>query len=140
MIVGVGTDIVEIARIEAAFGRHGRRFVERILGPQERDKFDARFARQVSRGIAFLATRFAAKEALSKGLGLGIHMPMHWRAAQLLNAPSGKPMFRFDDRLQAWIDQRGWLIEASISDEHAYAVAFVVVSKNMSIHVTDGVR
>ena len=89
MIAGIGTDIIEIARIEAAYGRHGRRFAERILGPQELLKFERRLARASSRGMAFLATRFAAKEAFSKAIGLGMHMPMYWRAIEVVNEPSG---------------------------------------------------
>ncbi|HVL77571.1 MAG TPA: holo-ACP synthase, partial [Noviherbaspirillum sp.] len=92
MIYGIGTDIVQIARIEAALARHGERFAERILGAEELIKFRRRREKVEARGVRFLATRFAAKEAFSKAIGLGMNMPMTWRAMQTLNAPSGKPV------------------------------------------------
>ena len=91
MIYGVGTDICKIPRIEAALARHGDRFAKKILGPQEMAKYLSRKAKNPARGIRFVATRFAAKEAFSKAIGLGIRMPMTWPAAQMLNEPSGKP-------------------------------------------------
>ncbi|MGH8810247.1 MAG: holo-ACP synthase, partial [Noviherbaspirillum sp.] len=91
MIYGIGTDIIQISRIEAALARNGERFAEKILGPEELDKYRRRKAKVEARGIRFLATRFAAKEAFSKAIGLGMRMPMTWRAMQTLNAASGKP-------------------------------------------------
>jgi holo-[acyl-carrier-protein] synthase len=92
MIYGIGTDIVQISRIEAALARNGERFAEKILGPQELEKYHARRAKNEVRGLRFLATRFSAKEAFSKAIGLGMRMPMTWRSAQMLNAPGGKPI------------------------------------------------
>ena len=89
MIFGIGTDIIQISRIEAALARNGERFAERILGSDEMIKFRQRYAKVEARGVRYLATRFAAKEAFSKALGLGMRMPMTWRAMQTLNAPSG---------------------------------------------------
>ena len=65
MIAGIGTDIIRIDRIAAALERHGDRFAEKILGPQELEKYHRRKAKVEARGIRFLATRFAAKEAFS---------------------------------------------------------------------------
>ena len=79
MIAGIGTDIIRIDRIAAALERHGDRFAEKILGPQELEKYHRRKAKVEARGIRFLATRFAAKEAFSKAIGLGMRMPMTWR-------------------------------------------------------------
>lgn len=76
MIVGIGTDLIEIERIEAACARHGERFAQRILGPAEWRRYGERRSRSARRGLAFLATRFAAKEAISKALGLGMRTPM----------------------------------------------------------------
>ena len=76
MIAGIGTDIIRIDRIAAALERHGDRFAEKILGPQELEKYHRRKAKVEARGIRFLATRFAAKEAFSKAIGLGMRMPM----------------------------------------------------------------
>jgi len=92
MIFGIGTDIIEIERIRAADARFGLRFAERILGPHEMERFRARRARSDERGLRFLATRFAAKEAVSKALGLGMRQPMTWRAVEIVNDPAGRPV------------------------------------------------
>jgi holo-[acyl-carrier protein] synthase len=129
VIYGIGTDIIQISRIEAALARYGDRFAERILGLQELEKFHRRRARVEARGLRFLATRFAAKEAFSKAIGLGIHMPMTWRAMQTLNAPSGKPVVQTSGALQAFMLENGLTAQVSITDEAEYAVAFVIVEK-----------
>jgi hypothetical protein len=69
----------------SALARHGDRFAKKILGPQELEKYLARKAKHPVRGMRFVATRFAAKEAFSKAIGLGMRMPMTWPAAQMLN-------------------------------------------------------
>ena len=130
MIYGIGTDICQIARIEQALARHGERFAEKILGPQEMQKFHARRAANAVRGLRFLATRFAAKEAFSKAIGLGLRMPMTWRAAQMLNAPSGKPMIVCGGELEQFMLERGLSAQVTISDEADYAVAFVIVEQD----------
>ena len=129
MIVGIGTDIIRIARIEAALRRHGDRFAEKVLGADELKKFHARRAKVEARGVRFLATRFAAKEAFSKAIGLGMRMPMTWRAVQTLNAPSGKPVIVTSGALKAHMESGGWTAQVSITDEDEYAVAFVIVEK-----------
>jgi len=82
MIYGIGTDIVQISRVKAALERSGPRFAEKILGPEELVKYHARRAKNEVRGLRFLATRFSAKEAFSKAIGLGMRMPMTWRSAR----------------------------------------------------------
>ncbi|OGS99218.1 MAG: holo-ACP synthase [Gallionellales bacterium RBG_16_56_9] len=129
MIYGIGTDIIQIARIEAAWVRSGERFAEKILGFDELQKFHQRKAKVDARGIRFLATRFAAKEAFSKAIGLGMHMPMTWRAMQALNAASGKPVAVTSGALREFMEQRSLTAQVSISDEADYAVAFVIVEK-----------
>jgi holo-[acyl-carrier protein] synthase len=129
MIYGIGTDIVQISRVAAALAR-SERFAEKVLGPQELEKFHARRARNELRGLRFLATRFSAKEAFSKALGLGIHMPMTWRAAQLLNAPSGKPMIVCSGALEEYMRHNRLSAQVTISDEADYGVAFVIVTQD----------
>jgi holo-[acyl-carrier protein] synthase len=129
MIYGIGTDIMQISRIEAALQRYGDRFAERILGPQELQRFHRRRSKVEARGLRYLATRFAAKEAFSKAIGLGMHMPMSWRAMQTLNAPSGKPVVQTSGALQAFMLENGLSAQVSITDETEYAVAFVIVEK-----------
>ncbi|SFL90590.1 holo-ACP synthase [Rugamonas rubra] len=129
MIYGIGTDICQIPRVAAALERHGERFARKILGPQEMEKYLARSARNPVRGLRFLATRFAAKEAFSKAIGLGLHMPMTWPAAQMLNEPSGKPVIVCSGVLQEFMLAKRLSAQVTISDEAEYAVAFVIVEQ-----------
>ncbi|MGI4849990.1 MAG: holo-ACP synthase [Janthinobacterium lividum] len=127
MIYGIGTDIIRIARVEAALGRHGDRFAERILGAQELEKYQRRKAKVAARGIRFLATRFAAKEAFSKALGLGMRVPMTWRSMQVLNDASGKPVAVCSGALKTHMEENGLSALVTLTDEDEYAVAFVIV-------------
>jgi holo-[acyl-carrier protein] synthase len=92
-------------------------------------KYLRRKAKVEARGVRFLATRFAAKEAFSKAIGMGMRMPMTWRAMQVLNDPSGKPVAVCSGSLKAWMEQRGLSAQVTITDEAEYAVAFVIVEK-----------
>lgn len=129
MIFGIGTDILKIDRVAAAVARHGDRFAGKILGPQELEKYHHRKDKVAARGLRFLATRFAAKEAFSKAIGLGMRMPMTWRAMQVLNAPSGKPVVVTSGALTEFMQQHGLTAQVTITDEAEYAVAFVIVEK-----------
>jgi holo-[acyl-carrier protein] synthase len=137
MIFGIGTDIQKVERIREALARHGERFAERILGPDELVIYRRRSGRdqahadrfETSRGILFLATRFAAKEAISKALGLGMRTPMRWRAAQVLKERSGKPRVATDDVLSAWMAERSLVAHVTLTDDEDYAVAFAVVER-----------
>jgi len=141
MIFGIGTDIQRVDRIREALARHGERFVERILGPEEILVYRRRSARDeahagaytTERGITFLATRFAAKEAISKALGLGMRMPMRWRAAQILKERSGKPRVATDEALGAWMRERSLIAHVTLTDDADYAVAFAVVERVESL-------
>ena len=129
MIYGIGTDILQISRIAAVFERQGMRFAEKILGPEELLQYHKRSARLAQRGLRYLATRFAAKEAFSKAIGLGLRTPMQWRLAQTLNGASGKPMIVCSGILLEHMRQHGLSAQVTISDEAEYAVAFVIVEK-----------
>jgi holo-[acyl-carrier protein] synthase len=129
MIYGIGTDLIQISRIEAALARNGERFAEKILGLEELEKYRRRKEKVEVRGLRYLATRFAAKEAFSKALGLGMHMPMTWTAMQTLNAPSGKPVVVTSGALKEFMEKNGLTAQVSITDETDYAVAFVIVEK-----------
>ncbi|MGF6921964.1 holo-ACP synthase [Paraburkholderia sp. 40] len=125
-IYGIGTDIVQVSRVAAVMTRTNGRFAEKVLGPDELRVYHARHARSAARGLAFLATRFSAKEAFSKAIGLGMHWPMSWRALQTLNRPSGEPMVVASGELADWLDARGITARVTISDERDYAVSFVI--------------
>ncbi len=129
MIYGIGTDVCDVRRIASAYTRRGDRFAERVLGARELVVFQARRAKVETRGISFLATRFSAKEAFSKAIGLGMHMPMAWRACEILNAPSGKPQIHLSGELAVWFEAQGLSAQVSLSDETDYAVSFVVIEK-----------
>ena len=128
IIYGIGTDIVQISRVQAALARN-ERFAEKILGPEELEKFHARRAKNAARGLRFLATRFSAKEAFSKAIGLGMRMPMTWRSAQVLNAPSGKPAIVCSGALDQFMRDNKLSAQVTISDEADYGVAFVIVTQ-----------
>ena len=127
MIYGIGTDICDIRRMRQTLERRGERFAERVLGPHEIEVFRARRARVEARGVAYLATRFAAKEAFSKAIGLGMRMPMSWRACEVVRAASGKPGLVLHGSLAVWFESRGLVAHLTVSDEPDYGVAFVVV-------------
>ena len=128
MIYGIGTDVCDIRRVAATVARRGGdRFAERVLGPEELRVFHARRGRVEARGLRFLATRFSAKEAFSKAIGLGIRAPMTWKACQVLNEPSGKPVLHLSGELAAWFEARGLVGHVTVTDETDYAASFVVV-------------
>ena len=127
MIYGVGTDICDVRRIAATLERRGERFAEKVLGPREIEVFRARRAKVEARGISYLATRFSAKEAFSKAIGLGMRMPMTWRACEIINAVNGKPEIRLHGDLAAWFAEKNLAAHVSLSDETTHAASFVVV-------------
>ena len=129
MIFGIGTDVCDVRRIAATLERRGDRFAERVLGPSELQVFHARRARVPVRGLRFLATRFSAKEAFSKAIGLGLHAPMTWRACEILNRPTGQPYVRLHGELADWFTARGLSAHVSVSDESDVATSFVVVEQ-----------
>ena len=123
MIYGVGTDLIEIPRIERALGRFGERFAMRILCESELRHFRAH-----RRPAHFLAKRFAAKEAFTKALGTGIHAPANWHGVWVVNLRSGKPQLEFSAALQTLLGTRGVRrAHVSLSDERALAMATVVL-------------
>ena len=128
MIAGIGTDILKIDRLKAVYERTGGRLAQRILGPDEMKVFQSRLERNESRGIAYLATSFDAKEAFSKAIGLGMRSPMTWRAMQTLNDPSGKPRVVCSGALKDFMETKFFTAQVSVSDEVDMAIAFVVVT------------
>ena len=123
MILGIGTDLCDVGRIERALERFGERFAERILVASELQRF-----RRHRKGAAYLAKRFAAKEAFSKALGTGIRFPVNWHNVWVENERSGKPSLKFSKPLAALLKRRGIAnVYVSLTDETGIACAFVVV-------------
>ena len=123
MILGIGTDLCEVGRIEKALERVGERFAARVLVAKELEVFRRRRKR-----AAYLAKRFAAKEAFSKALGTGIHFPVNWHNVWVVNDRSGRPVLEFSRPLATLLKRRGIdKVHVSLTDEVGMACAFVVV-------------
>lgn len=137
MIYGIGTDLLQISRLQAALERRGERLAEKILGPDEMKRYLHRKSKIEVRGLRYLATRFAAKEAFSKAIGLGMRMPMTWRSMQTLNAPSGKPIIVTSGKLKEHMEKNGLTAQVSVTDETDYAVAFVIVEQQEATKIPD---
>jgi len=128
MILGIGSDLIDIRRIEQTIARHGERFIGRIFTDVERAKAERRKNR-----IDTYAKRFAAKEACAKALGTGLRAGVFWRDMGVVNLPSGRPTMRLTggalERLKA-ITPAGHepRIDVTITDEYPIAQAFVIIS------------
>jgi holo-[acyl-carrier protein] synthase len=123
MIYGIGVDLVDIKRISFAIHRWQERFVNRVFTVREID-----LSRHSPRLASSLALRFAAKEAFSKAIGLGMKRGIRWRDIETINNPSGRPELRLTGtalRICQKEDIQGWHV--SLSDEGDYGVAVVVL-------------
>ena len=129
MIFGIGTDICDVRRIRAAVGRHGDRFARRVLSDAELAAWRRRGERWPERGLRYLATRFSAKEAFSKAVGLGMRLPMSWRQCEIANLPSGKPVVVLHGALKEWFEAQRLVAHVTVTDETDYAASFVVVEQ-----------
>ena len=137
MIYGVGTDIVQILRIEQALARGGERFAKKILGDDELRIFFQRREMNSQRGTRYLATRFAAKEAFSKAIGTGVTAPMTLHNMQTLNDDEGKPVVKLTGVMQEWMSSRCLTAHISLSDEADHVLAFVIVEKKSPAYGAD---
>jgi holo-[acyl-carrier protein] synthase len=130
MIFGIGTDICDIRRVEATWQRQGERFVRKVLTDAEFTVWQRRSARWPQRGLRYLATRFSAKEAFSKAIGLGMRMPQSWRRCEITNLPSGQPVIVLHGELKTWFEGQGLRAHVTVTDETDYAASFVVVERD----------
>jgi holo-[acyl-carrier protein] synthase len=127
MIIGIGSDLIDIRRVEKSIERFGTRFTERCFTPVERKKSDGRKNRAAS-----YAKRFAAKEACSKALGTGLAQGVFWRDMGVVNLPSGAPTMQLTggaaDRLASMLPQgHKAVIHLTITDDFPLAQAFVII-------------
>lgn len=127
MIYGIGTDICDVRRIQASLARHGERFAQKILSDAELATWRQRTQRWPERGVRYLATRFSAKEAFSKAIGLGMRMPMTWRLCEVGKLPSGQPHIVLHGELKTWFEAQSLSAHISVTDETDYAASFCVV-------------
>lgn len=130
MIYGIGNDICDVRRIRASLDRHGVRFAARVLSDAELQTWRVRSERWPERGVRYLATRFSAKEAFSKAIGLGMCMPMTWRLCEIGNLPSGAPKVVLYGGLKEWFEARHLTAHISLTDETDYAASFCVVEQH----------
>ncbi len=127
MIYGIGTDICDIRRIRASLEKHGERFAQKVLSDNELKTYRTRSERWPERGVRYVATRFSAKEAFSKAIGMGMRMPMTWRLCEVAKLPSGQPTIVLHGVLKEWFEAKGLTAHVSVSDESDYATSYVVV-------------
>ncbi|MFZ3126694.1 MAG: holo-ACP synthase [Rhodoferax sp.] len=132
MIYGIGTDICDVRRMRASLERHGDRFAAKVLSDAEFAVWKTRSVRWPERGVRYLATRFSAKEAFSKAIGLGLHMPMTWKSCEIVNQPmghpqAGQPYVVLHGALKEWFEARQLQVHVSVTDETDYAASFCVV-------------
>ena len=127
MIIGLGSDLIDIRRIEKSINRFGDRFIHRLFTKTEQAKSDGRKQRAAS-----YAKRFAAKEACSKALGTGLSHGVFWRDMGVSNLPSGKPTIKLTNGAAARLRElvpKGHqpVIHLTITDDYPLAQAFVII-------------
>ena len=126
MIVGVGTDIVEVRRIQRSLIRFGERFTAKVLCSDERRSLSGR------RLAAYLARQFSAKEAVSKALGTGMRSGVHFRNIEIVRKESGAPLVRLTGEAKSRAEELGIsAIHISMSDERDYAICYVIASSGV---------
>jgi holo-[acyl-carrier protein] synthase len=127
VIVGVGSDLCDIRRIEKTLARFGKRFIARCFTETEQRRSERRTGLAAS-----YAKRFAAKEACAKALGTGLRRGVFWRDMGVVNLPSGQPTMRLTGGAAEWLRTilppgTEPFIHLTLTDEHAFAMAFVVI-------------
>jgi holo-[acyl-carrier protein] synthase len=127
MILGIGSDIIDIRRIEKTIEKHGQRFIDRIYTEVEKRKSEKRAQR-----IPSYAKRFAAKEACSKALGTGLSNGVYWRDMGVVNLPSGKPTLTLTNGAAAQLARmvpagKTAVVHLTMTDEYPYAQAYVII-------------
>jgi holo-[acyl-carrier protein] synthase len=133
MILGIGSDIIDIRRIEQTLERFGDRFIHRIYTETEQ----VRAERKPLQRAATYAKRFAAKEACAKALGTGLKLGVFWRDMAVINLPSGQPTMRLTNGALRRLEQltpRGRVphIHVSLTDDYPLAVGFVIISAELN--------
>jgi len=131
MIIGIGSDLIDITRVGKVIERHGERFLDRIFTAAERAKAERR-AKNEKMVVATYAKRFAAKEACAKALGTGMRRGVFWRDMGVVNMRSGQPTMQLTGGALARLEEmtpagHRAVIHLSLTDDHPYAQAFVII-------------
>ncbi len=129
MIYGIGTDLCDVRRIRASLEKHGDRFAQKVLSDAEFATYKARGERWPERGVRYVATRFSAKEAFSKAIGMGMRMPMTWRSCEIGKLPSGQPVIVLHGDLKNWFESQHLKAHIIVTDEADYAGSYCVVER-----------
>ena len=132
MIIGIGSDLIDIRRIEQTLARHGERFVNRVFTETERRRSERKSGAKMGRAASY-AKRFAAKEACAKALGTGLKRGVYWRDMGVVNLPGGKPTMKLTGgalrRLEALTPPGHTAqIDRTITDDFPLAQAIVIIS------------
>ena len=131
MITGIGCDVVELKRVEEVLLKHGERFVERILTPNEMHLYHKRLSLSKSHALAFVASRWAAKEAVSKALGTGIAEDVTFHSMEVMHNTKGAPLMLFCNALRERLMKEGIFVHISITDEKMMVAAFAVAEQRL---------
>ena len=125
-IYGIGTDLVNINRVQRLYNKYGQKFVDKILLPEEKKLLQAD-----SNPVKFLANRFAGKEATAKAIGTGFSQGVTWKDIGMTKHRSGKPRLIFSEKMQALLAQKEISsAHISLTDDHPWAHALVILEKN----------
>ncbi len=130
MIIGMGSDLIDIRRVEQTLEKFGDRFIQRCFAPEEIAKAERR--RSAGTHIATYAKRFAAKEACSKALGTGFNHGVYMRDIAVINDSNGKPTLRLTNGARDWLDKlipagKTAFVHITLTDEPPLAQAYVVI-------------
>ena len=125
-IFGIGTDLVNINRVQRLYDKYGQKFVDKILLPEEKKLLQSH-----TNPVKFLANRFAGKEAAAKAFGTGFSQGVNWKDIGVTRHRSGQPKLLFSKRIKALIAEKEILsAHISLTDDHPWAAAVVVLEKN----------
>ena len=135
-ILGTGVDIIEVARVATAYERFGKRFLERVLRPDEIE-----YCLSHKEPGPFLAARFAAKEAISKAFGTGIGQALGWQDMEVVREPSGKPRVVMHDKGQVLMgEHQADEVHLSLSHTNIHAVAMAILERREMTAADDSVK
>ncbi len=131
MIRGIGCDVVEVKRVADVLAKHGERFVDRLLTPNEKPLYEKRKSLSLEHALAFIASRWAVKEAVSKALGTGIADDVTFHSMEVMHNAKGAPLMIFNDPLKERLMQQGLFVHVSITDEKNVVAAFAVAEQRI---------
>lgn len=131
MIRGIGCDVVEVKRVADVLAKHGERFVDRLLTPNEKPLYEKRKSLSREHALAFIASRWAVKEAVSKALGTGIADDVTFHSMEVMHNAKGAPLMIFNDSLKERLMKQGLFVHVSITDEKNVVAAFAVAEQRI---------